>query len=80
MQNLFDFVLLGPLASNVSTLLIAFIGVALLFVGYRYILRSLSLESRSRSRSVRASDTWVNFYTREQGIREGHFSRENYRR
>jgi hypothetical protein len=29
-----------PLAGNVSTLLIGFIGIGLLFVGYRYIRKS----------------------------------------
>ena len=40
MDALFTAVDISGLSTNVSTLLIAFIGVSLLFVGYRYIRKS----------------------------------------
>ena len=40
MAALFTAVDVSGLSSNVSTLLIAFIGVSLLFVGYRYIRKA----------------------------------------
>ena len=80
MQELFDAVSISTILGNVSSLLIAFIGVALLFVGYGYIRRSLDGGGSSYTRANRASDRWVSFYSREQGIRENHYTRESYRR
>lgn len=40
MADLFTAADISPLATNVSTLLVAFIGVSLLFLGYRYIRKS----------------------------------------
>jgi hypothetical protein len=40
MAALFTAADVGTLATNVSTLLIAFIGVGLIFTGYRYIRKS----------------------------------------
>lgn len=40
MEALFTAADISPLATNVSTLLIGFIGVGLLFLGYRYIKKS----------------------------------------
>jgi|GEM_PF-2048975 hypothetical protein len=79
MQELFDAVSISTILGNVSSLLIAFIGVSLLFVGYGYIKRCLDGGS-TYTRANRASDRWVDFYTREQGIRENHYTRESYRR
>lgn len=41
MTTLYDAVLITTLAANVSAILVALIGVALLFVAYRYIRKSL---------------------------------------
>jgi len=41
MAALFTAVDVSTVSTNVSTLLIAFIGIALLFLGYRYIKRSM---------------------------------------
>jgi hypothetical protein len=40
MTALFTAVDISTLSSNVSTILIGFIGIGLLFVGYRYIRKS----------------------------------------
>ena len=36
---------ISTLAANVSTLLIAFVGVSLLFLGYRYVIKALYADS-----------------------------------
>jgi len=36
----FDAADIGSLSTNVSTILIAFVGVSLLFVGYRYLRKA----------------------------------------
>lgn len=41
MAALFTAVDVSGVSTNVSTLLIAFIGISLLFLGYRYIKRSM---------------------------------------
>jgi membrane protein implicated in regulation of membrane protease activity len=82
MDNLFAAASLGNIAGNIGTLLVALVSVLLLFVGYRYLQRTLrdATSAGPRDRAARAADRWVDFYTREQSIREGHFTRETYRR
>jgi len=41
MQNLFDAVSITGISTNVETLMIGFIGISLLFVGYRYVKKTL---------------------------------------
>jgi len=42
MQDLFDAVSVTGISTNVSTLLIAFIGINLLFLGYRYVRKTMN--------------------------------------
>jgi hypothetical protein len=41
MQDLFDAVNVTGVSTNVSTLLVAFIGINLLFLGYKYVRKSM---------------------------------------
>jgi hypothetical protein len=42
MQALFDAVDVTGISTNVSTLMIAFIGIGLLFLGYAYVKRTMA--------------------------------------
>jgi hypothetical protein len=42
MQDLFDAVSVTGISTNVSTLLVAFIGINLLFLGYRYVRKTMN--------------------------------------
>jgi len=46
MQALFDAVDVTGISTNVSTLMIAFIGIGLLFLGYSYVRRTMSAGKR----------------------------------
>jgi hypothetical protein len=46
MQALFDAVDVTGISTNVSTLMIAFIGIGLLFLGYAYVRRTMSAGKR----------------------------------
>ena len=42
MQALFDAVDVTGVSTNVSTLMVAFIGINLLFLGYRYVRKTMN--------------------------------------
>ncbi len=46
MQALFDAVDVTGISTNVSTLMISFIGIGLLFLGYAYVKRTMSAGKR----------------------------------
>ncbi len=47
MQALFDAVDITGINTNVSTLLVGFIGIGLLFLGYAYVRRTMSAGKRA---------------------------------
>lgn len=42
MQDLFDAVDVATISTNVGTLMVAFIGINLLFLGYRYVRKTMN--------------------------------------
>ena len=47
MQDLFDAVDITGISTNVTTLMVGFIGIGLLFVGYYYVKRTMAQGKRA---------------------------------